>query len=469
LDGELQSSELSKHVSYYYVGAHEDSHGRGFVGFRSRVERRYSGSSPKVRSKVEYEYDLAYDARYRVSPFAGMPSSVATLATGAASDLTRGEPQPLQDQTHYFRDVRVSASGRPFVVLESTDRTLWVTERADLAGSGQNQQHIVDRSGEELTYDAYGNVLGTANYHGVGQLVVQTTRRYAHQNDSALVDKWLISLPIREEHVSWPRTVKDENGTPLRVQPGQQSYVITYDYDTLGRPTKIGQWGAVGAGLFQDSSTAFADYDSFGNPQRVIQWGAHAEEISVRVAYDSMGVKPIYAISALHEARNLPAVRFTNDARFGIQRSEHNPDGSWTIHNVDGLGRPVEVRSSTGQVLSVVRGRDGRFGWSSSGISEELQMQGQTFERRRYDAFGRVVFSEQALHGQDAATRVLTGYTDEGQVAAVSQPFFGTGLTPTNGVASSTTTSDASSLGSIPFATRTRVRCRLPLNVETTQ
>lgn len=400
------SQRLVTQVSEYeYKGASTHMRGRGWLGFEQRVVKDF-GEAGRLARTTTYAYDLESETEgIDMILFAGHPIVTAVdKETGLANGLV------TRTATVNLWSLQWPAAGRPFVILN--DAQVLDIEEAS------NPERTTGRLGSRLDhfeYDDFGNrTLSRSKWEDGRTLSVTTT----YVDDQDYLDRGLTGL-VKSEVV-----VGTANGAGTESKSYELERIYDLDGRTRGLPSLINRWSLQGGERARIEQATSLTHDDFGNELERVRSGVDAVTQTYTTVYaDPRGLVPSAIKNSLHEALGLPATDLGIDVRTGEMQWVARPDGSWTVVNRDGFGRPVETFDSIGTSSTTRYFMSGSLGGV---FTTRTTGSGKPTEEVEYNALGMAIakrLTEWAPQLGAAQTRVEElGYDGLGRLVAEGVP-----------------------------------------------
>ncbi|MET8148890.1 RHS repeat-associated core domain-containing protein [Actinoplanes sp. NPDC049668] len=325
-----------RRTTFRYEDARVGWYGRGSLGVGRRVEQSFGATDVERGDTITRRYgnDVFHDTEPNTTirqwyPFHEQVLEQTTESAPVRQGLTdpRSERQTVTDVSR--PEVRISAAGRPFVTVPSTEQT---TTMAPVDGGSSRRVSGVSTT---VAVNADGNPTSTVVKHqnGRGEPVEQIETTVEYDASAALRARWLLDRP-RLHTVRHRRAGAASQRVTLSTWDDRGlSDVTTREPDDPARR------------LVTDT-----DHDEFGNVTltAVGERGAPAEkQRRDETRYDDRGLLPIRTVNA---AGHVSTVR--GDPVTGQPLVAVDPNGVVRRYAYDGFGRVVRDRGPLGDTVT---------------------------------------------------------------------------------------------------------------------
>ncbi len=391
-------------IEYDYSNLRAGIKGRGIYGF---------GERDTIEFAPEHEFSRRTNVRYNNESFelAGTiaSSEVRTAALGSSNRVSTDRYRVSRSENIW--EVRTSDAGRPFPFNKVTTTT--VSDYAPSQGGNLYYRKPVYDVRIDRDVDVFGNQIYrnevVTNPNVQGDRLIRSSElsvRYAHQDDSTLIDRWDVGLPAKRTLRSFYDPADD---TPR---------VANYYYDSLGRLERTTR---------TDESTGDTvvrlGHDAYGNIELVSREGEFGAVRQELVTYDSQG---LFAETVTNGAGETSTMVF--DPAFGRIRQFTDPNDLVETYSYDGFGRLTRVDGWKGTIQTTYSDpasappledpvASGRF----AKLRVTTEVSGGTTSFHDLDAFGRTVRAH--TYGY-FGTAVLQGFSYDwaGNLVSESRP-----------------------------------------------
>jgi len=393
-------------LDYTYAGAKANLHGRGFLGFASRiVEDASTGTIVTTNFRQDF-------------PFTGIVSSTETRH--GATLLSR------ETNTHASSVTGTSTE------TGSTDPVFIYTSQSVAESFDLDTGVLITTTTTTSTYDGYGNptqIIATTNDIGEPSFVVTTNNTYVNDTTSnkwhlgrltdADVTKSLggVASPTRSSSFEYDAVTGFL--TKEIIQPGSSMELMkTYVHDGYGNRVCV--------------VTTGSDITSLGNVNEcqlgeTVIHPATAGRITT-TSYDSQGRFATTATNALGHTETREYDPLFNQG-WGQVTKLTGPNNLATVWEYDTLGRKIKEMRADGTVTDIsysfcdgscpVLANDQRPSYFVTTINS-----GAPSQREYYDTVNRLVLVKtQSFNGDDVF--VQTEFDARARVARTSLPYFG--------------------------------------------
>ncbi|QFU06943.1 tRNA3(Ser)-specific nuclease WapA precursor (plasmid) [Pseudoalteromonas sp. THAF3] len=410
----------NQHYTYQYRDAMFNNQGRGFMGFKSVIEKDL------VRGLVT-QTDFK-----QVFPLQGKPYRQATFLE---NDYTAGSLGGKSDHTNaisytQFEWLVNTDNGNHVYLANKETITRDITQDATKLGS------VVESI---ASIDAYGNVLESkkTSKDETGLVTVTTTRAYTPNTDTWWLNK-LDTLKVETSEIS-ERAVTDPYISLSDEQKKELDTKTTLttnysEYDNSRKPKKITVSGSSGTG----SSTNIA-YNSYGLPTsktvsaNVLAGGtwSSSERVVESITYTKDGTTeaddgyfPLKITNAKqHELykHTDPATGFVTKTKVQLGDNVYQE----TINTLDGYQRPYSSKTS-GQpkVYTVVTGPDTTHAPENAVVQITTLSAGKPTQKVYQDKLGRTLRVATQGFNSDDWVFTDTQYDALGRKVFESQPYY---------------------------------------------
>jgi RHS repeat-associated protein len=259
-------------------------------------------------------------------PIAGLPKVVTVESPAFQSSMMSGLFSRRKVVDNHWGVSLSAVAGRPFPVLLERNTTI-----GDVAADQPPPANfqVLDHLFEEITTDAYGNVVEVDEVRDSGRDEACDSRNTTI-SFTPNASTWLISNP-EFVHVS--------------VLPDTASTgTIDWDpeYDTAGLLKSITR----SPGTLAEHKTTIGR-DAFGNPQQLVETVRTGESArTTDLTYDTDSIFPLTVSNSLAQ---MTQVRV--DSRWGTTKTVADPNGIVLQRAYDDFGRLVETRKPTGTTV----------------------------------------------------------------------------------------------------------------------
>jgi len=414
---------LDRDTRLSYHGEIDDSAGLGPLGFESQLitVRDAATDLLKVTSlenvAIPSTYDQPIEAPYHRT-LVGLPSTIREGGPFVASALALpGQKSNQSTDTEYHWVEQTSASGRPFVVLESTKVVVSDYVEGFFSATplfGREEHFVVDGFGNrtDLVSTAYDFELSSST--SPTPVVGSTSTYHVHDTFNPTpeeIDHWQISLLRAEDVTDQPRCYGGATSctTESRTRHTDFSYYANGELHTATR--------AAGDATAQVQTTL--GRDGFGNVNQVDELDASGNLRSVSTAFDARGMFPI---SLTNRRGHTTQVRY--DDRFGKLSARVDANQIVETWSYDDFGILRNYHGPGGEQTTDYEadGTTSTFGFAVMGKYRVIKQQiGGDRLVQRFNSLGQLVARETS--GLNGATVIEEfGYDSRDRLSVSSRP-----------------------------------------------